>query len=308
MTSCTLCQILGLIVRYYLYAWVASLSIWLGLLLLSKVGKDGSKFKYYAKYGMIYFATQAFTTLFAPISLFRPMNPENVRIIGAVIARLSSLLPITWELRNADILKNNKGAVVMCNHQSSMDILGMFIIYNSMGNVIPIAKREMLLLVPFGPAALLAGVTFINRKNRASAVETMNGCKRKMVNEGFKMYLFPEGTRYPERGMLPFKKGGFHTAIETGLPIIPIVYSHMYFIDGKKYLFKPGHVVAKVLDPIPTKGLTKDNLDDLMARTRDIMLVEYDKLCAEMDANLANPRWVAQTRPRFATFDSRKSR
>ena len=46
------------------------------------------------------------------------------RIIATVIARASKLLGITWELRNAQILRQAKGAIVLTNHQSSMDILG----------------------------------------------------------------------------------------------------------------------------------------------------------------------------------------
>nr|XP_019932603.2 uncharacterized protein LOC109622643 [Aedes albopictus]XP_029719963.1 uncharacterized protein LOC109429617 [Aedes albopictus] len=307
MTDCSLCQYVELFVKYYLYAWAAGLGLWFLLILASKVGSDGNKLRYYAKYGMIYCATQAFTTLFAPFSLLRPRNPANAGIICAVASKASSLLPITWELRNARILREAEGAVVMANHQSSMDILGLEILWSTMRNVISIAKKEMLFIVPFGPAAWLAGITFINRKNRPSAMKTLDGCKRKMVEQGFKMYIYPEGTRYPERGMLPFKKGGFHTAIEAGVPIIPVVFSHIYFIDAKKYSFKPGHVIMNVLEPIPTKDLTKDNLDELIKRTRDAMLAEYERLTAEMDANLADPKWVRASRPRFVSYDGKKT-
>lgn len=307
MTDCSLCLYVGLFIKYYLYAWAIGLGIWVLLVIVSKVGSDGNKFKYYAKYAMIYYATQAFATLFAPISLLRPRNPSNARIISTVASRATTMLPITWELRNARILKEAKGAIVMANHQSSMDILGLEILWSIMGDVISIAKKEMLFILPFGPAAWLAGITFINRQNRPSAMKTLEAAKRKMVQKGFKMYLYPEGTRYPERGMLPFKKGGFHTAIQAGVPIIPVVFSHMYFIDAKKYIFKPGHVIMNVLEPIPTQGFTKDNLDDLIKRTRDAMLAEYEKLSAEMDANLVDPKWVQASRPRFVVYDDKKT-
>ncbi|XP_058820089.1 1-acyl-sn-glycerol-3-phosphate acyltransferase-like [Topomyia yanbarensis] len=306
MTDCSLCQYVGLIVRYYLYAWLIGIGVWFLLILATKVGADGNKFKYYAKYGMIYFATQAFTTLYVPISLLRPRNPANARIISTIVSHASSLLPITWELRNAKILKEAKGAVVMANHQTSMDILGLMTLWSTLRNVVSIAKKEMFFILPFGPAVWLAGITFINRQNRTSAMKTLDGCKRLMTEKGYKMYLYPEGTRYPERGMLPFKKGGFHTAIQAGVPIIPVVFSHMYFIESKKYIFKPGHVIINVLEPIPTKGITKDNLNDLITRTRDVMLSEYEKLSAEMDANLVDPKWLRSERPRLAIYDGDK--
>lgn len=65
--------------RYYLYACAACFGIFVLLTVLSKLGERGNKLKYYSKYGMIYFATQSFTTLFAPFSLLRPRNIDNCR-------------------------------------------------------------------------------------------------------------------------------------------------------------------------------------------------------------------------------------
>ncbi|KAL1373659.1 hypothetical protein pipiens_018536 [Culex pipiens pipiens] len=307
MSDCFLCSYVGLFFKYYLNLWLIALAIWVGLVVATKVGSDGSKFKYYAKFGMIYFTTQGLTTLWTPISLLSPLNIVHARIISTISSYATTLLPITWELRNARVLKEAKGAVVMANHQSSMDILGLMMLWDILKDVISIAKKELLYLIPFGPAGWLAGITYINRQNRTSAMRTLDKCKRNMVEKGHKMYLYPEGTRFPERGMLPFKKGGFHTAIQAGVPIIPVVFSHMYFIDAKKYLFKPGHVIMSVLEPIPTKGVTVDGLDALIERTRSAMLAEYEKISAEMDGNLSNSRWVRQSRPRFTIIDNKKS-
>ncbi|XP_058056470.1 1-acyl-sn-glycerol-3-phosphate acyltransferase alpha-like, partial [Anopheles bellator] len=278
MVECFLCS-LGWIVKWYLYAWAACLGIFVMLTVLSKLAQRGNKLKYYSKYGMIYFATQSFTVLFAPFAMLRARSIDNCRIIANIMARASKLLGITWELRNAQILRQAKGAIVLTNHQSSMDILGMMTLWEILHSVIAIAKKEILYLFPFGPAAWLSGLQFINRKDRPSAMRTFDRCKRMMTEAGggAKMYIYPEGTRYPERGMLPFKKGAFHTAIEAQVPIIPVVFSHMYFIQAKKHIFDDGHVIIDALDPIPTKGLTKDDLDQLIERTRNVMLARYEE-------------------------------
>ncbi|XP_053665035.1 1-acyl-sn-glycerol-3-phosphate acyltransferase beta-like [Anopheles marshallii] len=306
MAECFMCS-LGWIIKYYLYACAACFGIFVLLTIFSKIGQRGSKFKYYSKYGMIYFATQSLTTLFVPFSSLRPRNIDNCRIIATVVSRCSKILGITWELRNAQILRQAKGAIVLTNHQSSMDILGMMILWNILRKVVPIAKLELLFLFPFGPCAWLGGVQYINRKNRPSAMKTFDRCKRMMTEDGAKMYIYPEGTRYPERGMLPFKKGAFHTAIEAQVPIIPVVFSHMYFIQSKKHIFDDGHVIIDTLEPIPTVGLTKADLDQLIDRTRNAMLAKYEELNREIDAGLKNPQWVKQDRPRFKVYEGKKT-
>jgi len=98
------------------------------------------------------------------------------------------------------------------------------------------------------------------------------------------VYMFPEGTRsyYKDPGLLPFKKGAFHLAVQAGAPIIPVVvenYSHVLYVRGWK--FNSGTVRVKVLKPIPTSNLTVENVDDLTRDTREKMLNELLALAAE---------------------------
>merc|ERR1711915_203635 len=98
--------------------------------------------------------------------------------------------------------------------------------------------------------------------------------------EGKKLMIFPEGTRNGDKylSMLPFKKGAFHIAIDGNLPIQPIVISEYYFLDWKKMIFNPGKVTIKVLPLIDTSDYSKDNLDDLVTKSRDSMLLALKNL------------------------------
>ena len=97
---------------------------------------------------------------------------------------------------------------------------------------------------------------------------------------GKKLFIYPEGTRNSAKGltMLPFKKGAFHIAVDCNLPIQPIVLSEYDFLDVKKWIFNPGKVTIKVLPRIDTSGYTKDNLDDLVSHTRNLMIEELRNL------------------------------
>lgn len=46
------------------------------------------------------------------------------RIAGELLKHISKLVGIQWELRGGDILRVERGAVIVANHQSCIDILG----------------------------------------------------------------------------------------------------------------------------------------------------------------------------------------
>ena len=69
-------------------------------------------------------------------------------------------------------------------------------------------------------------------------------------------------------------------AIQAQLPVLPIVsagYSHIY--DSAKRSFPGGELEIRVLEPISTKGMTADDVNDLMEKAREVML----KHLKEMD-------------------------
>jgi lysophosphatidate acyltransferase len=90
--------------------------------------------------------------------------------------------------------------------------------------------------------------------------------------------------------MLPFKKGAFYIAINSQLPISPVVYSYYHFLDHKQKRFDPGEIVMTVLPPVATKGMTIEQLPELMERVRTMMLEVYQTTSDEIsNANNAQP-------------------
>lgn len=146
----------------------------------------------------------------------------------------------------------------------------------------PIAKIELLYMMPMGFYFYLAGVKFINRSSPKAAYRTLATMSDEMKNKGNQYVIFPEGTRNSGPGMLPFKKGAFKTAIHAQVPIIPVVVSPYYFIDHMGKTFSEGKVLLKALQPIPTKGMSDVDTDRLLKVTRDVMLTEYERLGIEL--------------------------
>lgn len=135
-----------------------------------------------------------------------------------------------------------------------------------------VAKRELFYAWPFGLAAWLAGLIFIDRVRGEKARDTLNQVNSKIKKQKIKLWVFPEGTRRNTGEIHPFKKGAFHMAIDEQIPILPVVFSsYCSFLNDKKKILNAGNIILTALPAIPTKGLTKDDLPKLMEFVHELM-------------------------------------
>ncbi|XP_023939060.1 1-acyl-sn-glycerol-3-phosphate acyltransferase alpha [Bicyclus anynana] len=253
-------------------------------LLKQITSSEPNKIKFHSYFIVYYLYGCFFAAFLWPVFLFRPKDIRNARFGASLFMPINKLYNLKWELRNGEILSEDRGAVIVSNHQSSLDILGMFTIWDVIGKLAPIAKKEIFYVWPFGLAAYLAGVVFIDRNNAKAAYKTLQLTSEVMVKKKAKIWIFPEGTRKKDSGtkLLPFKKGAFAIAVAAQKPVIPLVYSPYYFIDEKKYVFDKGHVVIQCLEPVKTEGLTMEDVPELVERIRNQMEKAYKELTKEI--------------------------
>ena len=92
----------------------------------------------------------------------------------------------------------------------------------------------------------LSGVVWIDRGNNAKAVRSLMAAGETMKAQRMALWLFPEGTRSmrEHHDMLPFKKGAFHMAVNTQLPVIPVVLEN-YWRLFHKGVFESGKLKFK---------------------------------------------------------------
>lgn len=159
-----------------------------------------------------------------------------------------------------------KPYVFMSNHASTVDIWTLFVALPV--PVRMIAKKQLAAIPLFGWAMWAGRFIFIDRANAASARRSIDRAEAR-IRGGESALIFPEGTRTRDGNLGAFKKGGFHLAIDAGVPIVPVALSGTReAMPRGSLLLKPGHVQVTIGAPFTTAGLTADDRDALLERVR----------------------------------------
>lgn len=162
-------------------------------------------------------------------------------------------------------------AVYMANHVSHFDVFAI------LGHLDVqfrwIVKKELFTIPLLGLAMTRAGYIMIDRSNHEKALQSLRDAADRIRN-GTSIVIFPEGTRSCDgRLQYPLKKGGFHLAMEAGVPIVPLTVMGSHEVlpkHGKRV--RPGRIVLNVGVPVRTLGR---NLDALMEEVYNSIKLGY---------------------------------
>jgi 1-acyl-sn-glycerol-3-phosphate acyltransferase len=123
--------------------------------------------------------------------------------------------------------------VLMSNHQSHFDI---FVLFKAFPGVLRMVAKVELSRVPvLGGAMSAAEFVFLDRGDRAHAHAALKLAGERL-RSGVNVWIAPEGTQSRDGALLPFKKGGFVLAEETGASILPVT------VDGTRHVLPAKHV------------------------------------------------------------------
>lgn len=163
-------------------------------------------------------------------------------------------------------LDKNASYIFTPNHQSAFDI---FLIYGYLGYNIKWVQKHTLRKIPFvGKASEIAGHVFVNQSSLKSMLETIKKAEEEL-EEGVSMVIFPEGSRTYDGKMVRLKKGAFIIAKEMKLPIVPITLNGPFNVMKiNTYLINPGKMELIIHDPIPTSGMSDEDIPELLEHTQ----------------------------------------
>jgi 1-acyl-sn-glycerol-3-phosphate acyltransferase len=130
-------------------------------------------------------------------------------------------------------------SIFMANHVSNLDppiILPLLPFRTAF-----FLKRSLLKIPVVGVGMRLAGFIPVDRDGRLESARESVQAANKVLASGVNISTFPEGTRSRNGRLLPFKKGPFYLAMESGAPIIPIsIWGSEHMMTKGSLRIKPG--------------------------------------------------------------------
>lgn len=152
-----------------------------------------------------------------------PFNKNHVHRFASWYSQVRYILGYKIDIKLPEGLDKNKNYVFVSNHQNNYDLFTVTAAVPE--NTVSIGKKSLKWIPFFGQLYWLSGNILIDRKNRSKAVGTIGLAADKIKQQGISVWLFPEGTRSYGRGLLPFKTGAFHTAMQAEVEVVPVCMS-----------------------------------------------------------------------------------
>ena len=165
-----------------------------------------------------------------------------------------------------DQIDTTKTHVYAVNHASALDIPALYAHLPFQFRILH--KKELWSYPIVGWHLKRSGQVCVDQQNPARSVGQIKSALR-TLKRGMPLVIFPEGGRTPDGRIQPFLPGAFFLAIKAEADIVPVALRGMYeLLPMNTYHVKPRPLEMRVGKPIPTKGLTLRDMDELSEMVR----------------------------------------
>ena len=184
----------------------------------------------------------------------------------AIVQRAS----IDLHVEGAEHASRGESFVLMSNHQSLYDVP---VIYQSLDRRIRmVAKKELFRVPVWGRAMHRAGFISLDRQSRERSRRTLLA-SADVLHLGTSIWIAPEGTRSKDGQLGPFRKGGFHLALESGCRILPItITGTREVLPAKSAHVQDGCRVRVVVHPpVDPRNFGEQHRAELIEHVRSVI-------------------------------------
>jgi 1-acyl-sn-glycerol-3-phosphate acyltransferase len=175
-----------------------------------------------------------------------------------------------WERVPAD-----RACIFMANHVSNLDPPAL--ISWMPEHTAAFSKRSVMKIPVFGYCLKLGQFIPVDRSGDAASAKLSVAAAQRILDKGTHITTFVEGTRSRDGRLLPFKKGPFYLAMQTGAPCIPVsIYGTETLMAKGSFAIKPGtaHIIFNA--PVyPKDYATREELSEAVRASIATSLPEW---------------------------------
>ena len=159
------------------------------------------------------------------------------------VENITPILGLTYEVRGEEnIPKPEDGPFMLySNHQSFADICATLWLMKDHCMMGYVSKQEWSKYPILADVVEYSRSIYLVRNNPKEAVKSLGEAK-KMLDLGFNLCIFPEGTRSRGHEMGEFKAGAFKFAEKAKVPILPVTVDGTYKFFEEKGTWNPAHI------------------------------------------------------------------
>jgi 1-acyl-sn-glycerol-3-phosphate acyltransferase len=175
------------------------------------------------------------------------------------------LARICVEVQGRELIPPNTACIFMANHVSNLDPPAL--IPNIPGRTSAFMKRSLMRIPILGWGFKQGEFIPVDRSGDRESAQVSIADARRVLAMGVHITTFVEGTRSRDGRMLPFKKGPFYLAKETGAPCIPVsIWGTETMMSKGSARIHPG--TAHITFHAPLNPADFETREDLMAAVR----------------------------------------
>jgi 1-acyl-sn-glycerol-3-phosphate acyltransferase len=190
-----------------------------------------------------------------------PLYNMSQRVVRAAF-RLAGIQVKTEGLER---VPEHTACIFMSNHVSNLDPPAL--IPRIPGRTSAFVKRSLTKIPVFGYGLKLGDFVPVDRDGRVEGAMESVAAARRVLEKGLHITTFVEGTRSRDGRLLPFKKGPFYLAVETGAPCVPVsIHGTERMMAKGSVRVKPGTAHITFHQPLDPKQFS--SREELMAAMR----------------------------------------
>ncbi|HEY7653466.1 MAG TPA: AMP-binding protein [Methylomirabilota bacterium] len=180
--------------------------------------------------------------------LLAPTGPAADRAVRLWCRLILAMSGCSLRLEGEEHLATRGPVILAANHASYLDVVILLA-------ALPVpfrfvAKRELAGAPLVGRVIRKVGHLTVERGQASRSVADAERVTR-ALRDGLSVLVFPEGTFVRAPGILPFRLGGFKSAVETGSPVLAVtIRGAREILPADSWLPEPGPITVAVSAPI----------------------------------------------------------